>query len=334
MLTGSTNPIDDIIAMVATANGKPELKPGMLIPYKLAIASDPTDGNTVISVYGNPDAGIQGAMQLKYDRQELTRIYNEYGDVTRKPAISLSGQPGGKVKFFSLLPQIKAALGVEIITDGSWADAGDFDITIPNKDQYQEFAIVIAANSLQYVPGKNPVLRLLNTGITIGTVAIDRVLEPYLRANRTLVLNGPAYNVDTEQRLIPAIVLRSHDFTNVCLRPLGEILRRHDFYVANRNWTNWYFQDAFVDKVNAALAEITGVPGNMPKGQVLRSWGPDLYYDNFTHEKVWATVAKVATAYSIENVNRNMFTHALTVNIPNAAGFLGTQLYLPYNQFS
>lgn len=334
MLTGSSNPIDDIIAMTAAANGKPEIKPGMLIPYKIAIAANSENGNTVVSVYGNPAAGFRGTAQLQYDRRELSRIYNKYGDVTRKPAISLSGQPGGKVKFFSLLPQIKAALGVEIITDGSWADAGDFEITVPNKDKYQEFTIVIAANSLQYVPGKNPVLRLLNTGVSIGTVAIDRVLEPYLRANRTLVLKGSTYNVDTEKRLIPAIVLRSHDFTNLCLRPLGEILRRQDSYGANRNWTNWYFQNAFVDKVNAALAEITGVPGNMPKGQVLRSWGPELYYDSYTHEQVWATVAKVATAYSIENVNRNMFTHALTVNIPNAAGLIGDQFYLPYNQYT
>lgn len=334
MLTGSSKPIDDIIAMAAAANGKPEIKPGMLIPYKIAIATNSENGNTVVSVYGNPAAGFRGATQLQYDRRELSRIYNQYGDVQRFPAILLSAQPGTKVKFYTLLPQIKQALGVEIITDGSWPDAADFEITVPNKDQYQEFTIVIAANSLQYMPGKNPILRLRNTGVSIGVSAVNRSIEPYVRADRTLVCSYGSYNVDTETRVLSAAVLRSHDFTSLCLRPLTEMIRRHDYYSANRNWTRWYFQDDFVDKINAALEELTGIPGNMPKGQVLRGTGPDLYYDSYTHAQVWAMLAKPASTVSVELVNRSMFTHALAINVPNAAGLIGDQLYLPYNQYT
>lgn len=332
-MIGSRAPIDDIMAMILAKNNIPSYQAGMLIPYKLVLATNVADGNTEISVFGDVEMGVQGKTVLKYDRLDLNRIYNKFVDTTKKPTIRVSQPAGTKLKFFSMLDLIKAMLGVEFITVAPWIDVTDFDITVPAKNAKQDFVITINANSLQYLPGKNITLAIVNSGVTIQTATQVRAIEPYVKADKNLVWTGPAYNIETEKRQYSPIILRNRDFTKLMTKPLGDLLRRQDWTDPAWYYTRWYFQDSFVDAINAELERITGKPGTMPKGQIVRSW-TERWADTWNHQQTWNSLIRTAAQLNDSHINKATFTHALPININASTAFIDTGLVLPYILFT
>lgn len=332
-MVGSTSPIVDIMAMILEKNNVPAYQAGMFIPFKLVLAANVTDGNTEISVFGDVEMGIQGKTVLKYDRLDLKRIYNDFVDTSKKPALRVSHPAGTKLKFFSMLDAIKAMLGVEFLTVAPWIDVTDFDIVVPAKNAKQDFVITINANSLQYLPGKNITLTLVNTGVTIQAAATTRAIEPYVKADKNIVWTGPAYNIETEKRVYSPIVLRSRDFTKLMTKPAVDLVRRVDTSDPARFYTKWYYQDSFVDDINAALERITGKPGTMPKGQVLRSWS-ERWTDPWTHQQTWDSVIRPANQLLDSHINKATFTHGLPITITASTAFIDTALVLPYILFT
>lgn len=332
-MVGSSSPIDDIMAMVVAKNNVPNYQAGMFIPYKLALATNSENGNTEISVFADVELGIQGKVVFTYNRLELDRVYNKFADVTKKPRIKVSYAAGTKIKFFTLLDAIKQMLGVEFITVAPWVDVTDFDITVPAKNAEQDFVITINANSLQYVPGKPATLTLVNTGVTIQAAAPNRNIEPYVKADKGLVWTGPTYNIETETRVFSQMVLRSKDFTKLVTRPATEILRRVDTKDPAYYYTKWYYTDAFVDLVNEELLRITGKPGTMPKGQLLRNWA-ERWADTWTPQQVWNSLIRTTAQLTDSQINKVTFTHGLPITITASTAFIDTALVLPYILFT
>lgn len=332
-MIGSRAPIDDIMAMILEKNNIPSYQAGMIIPYKLVLATNVADGNTEISVFGDVEMGVQGKTVLKYDRLDLNRIYNKFVDTTKKPTIRVSQPAGTKLKFFSMLDLIKAMLGVEFITVAPWIDVTDFDITVPAKNAKQDFVITINANSLQYLPGKNITLAIVNSGVTIQTATTVRAIEPYVKADKGLVWTGPTYNIETETRVFSQMALRSKDFTKLVTRPATEILRRVDTNDTAYYYTKWYYTDAFVDLVNGELLRVTGKPGTMPKGQLLRNWS-ERWADTWTPAQVWNSLIRTSAQLTDNQINKATFTHGLPITITTSTAFIDTALVLPYILFT
>lgn len=232
------------------------------IPYKIAeLTNDPSGKNTKVTIYGNSTLGIEGAMDIKIDRIDLNKQFNQFGAVTKKPSVLVFGTAGAATTLAANLDQINAKLGTEFSLTGSHPDLNPVSFNYPAKGAIVDVAVTGYQNaaperpfSLRAKPGSVLNLSFVNKGSKVADVLTTRVARPLVRADNNLNWTIVDAMPLSAPKIHPGLVLRNLDFSSVFALPGEELFKEMRGKLPGSDggyWGEFYFQ--FTDKEKAML---------------------------------------------------------------------------------
>lgn len=338
MLKLKTDPVSEVVDLLKVRN-----------PLMAGLASDSIfiksckvaasgSKNTTMEIIGNGNAGLVGTIAFSYDRLDLTRVFNQFVAVTKKPRVRVFGNPGSTTTVYNLIAQINAALGTTFTVSGSYPDLADQSFTYPAKDGVVD--IVISGKysadgslptSIRIKPGTTLTLTMMNNGYKLMDIAVVRSLTPYVRSNRNLNWTLPENNSIDGVNQHPALAARFLDFSDVFIKPASELIIYKTYTGAGVTYTYYYdlTQTAF-DMINARLSA-AGLA-------ILSSKGVTVAGDQYTPTlEVAKSRLGIATSTLTTNpsVNGSIFNRVLKIpaaNMTAKAGVISADYYLHFNQ--
>lgn len=196
--------------------------------------------NTEARVVGIGDAGIEGIMSVFYDRASMAKVSNVAITPARNPTLTVANAAGTVLPLSSILTQLNALLGFNLKMDGNWPDLATFNVTVPARGSKATFTLqgVVSASggfppvSIRTLPGTTMTIDMVNRGPAIGSVAVDRGLNPFVKADGNLnwlaeVMSADPANVKKSLLLkiinvdFSDIVNEVTEFSNIYYQGLG-----------------------------------------------------------------------------------------------------------------
>lgn len=248
---------DDPIEMVINEilGQHPEL--GALPPGSFSVSKiKPAvgDRNTEAIIIGTSATGIKGKMSIFYDRADLGRVFNQYGDVTVNPEIFINADVGASVAVNDVIQQINAALKLKMLATGNWLDVQPFTFTAAAKGGKTTIALTGKAGSAdgsppvsaRVLPGKQLKIDVVNRGSHINKKMLSRSINPFVKSTGHLNWNGESILVSNPIRSL-SLALYNTDFSDIFnTMPLDQILT----YVAYTNGAYiWRFNRTIVTAI-------------------------------------------------------------------------------------
>lgn len=206
----------------------PELAHSNAADYKPALlkqdVNDPTRVFLAITSK-NPDV-VKGNITVSYERADLQKLLSTFADEVRNAEVSLNIAPGQKYKLSQYIEVVNHVLGTALVVKGSneLYDIVDTEFTAPAKGEFVDVALSVDAlpadGSFAQLPlrvsnATSGHIRVMNRGLTIGQVAVQREINPFVNEDNTV--NAGFEPTDVTKPILPSILLKLYnmDFTDV-----------------------------------------------------------------------------------------------------------------------
>lgn len=331
------SPANEIIALLKANNPMLNNVSGdSLIIKSCKVAASGTK-NTVMEIIGNGNAGLVGTIAFNYDRLDLTRVFNQFVAVTKKPRVRVFGNPGSTATIYSLISQINAALGTQFVVTGSYPDLADGTFTFPIKAGFVDVVISgkysadgVPPTSIRIKPGTTLTLTLANSGYKLADVTVVRSVNPLRRSDNNLNWTLAEANPVEGIKQHPAIGIRFLDFSDIFAKPAAEIMVYYSYSGSGNTYTYMYdFTQTAFDTINARLVN-AGFAAMTTKRFTIPG---DAYTPTLEAAKLRIGVAS-STLAAVPAVNSTYFNRVLKVlaaNIAPKAGVAVADYYLHFN---
>lgn len=257
------DPIEMVIAEILGQHPELEaLPPGSFSVSKIKPSLG--DRNTEAIIVGTAASGIKGKMSIFYDRADLGRVFNQYGDTVVNPEIFINADVGATVSVNDILPQINAALKLKLLTSGNWLDVQAFTFTAAAKGGKTSIALTGKAGaadgtppvSARVLPGKQLKIDVVNRGSHINKKLLNRSINPFVKADGFLNWGGETILASNPVRSL-LLALHNVDFSDIFNQmPLDQILT----YAAYTNGAYiWKFNRTIVTAIKDRCVSL-GLP--------------------------------------------------------------------------
>lgn len=271
-----------------------------------------TGPNTTVTITGVLGSGITGTIALGYNRIDLSKFYNKFGQVTKKPVVRIAAMASSTKALADVILQLNTALGLTLTDTGTYKDLNAVSFTVPTKGA--KTAVTLTANtnitgtgatSLRLVPGTTLQIEFENIGAVLTSALLQRNTTPFLNGN--MVQNTAGWTVDINvPKVIPDAITRDLDFT-ADLR-LTDTSVSTDFIIKTGGTsydTTYAFERPLLSKINARL---TGA--GLPAIREDWSWLPN----SSSYDTGLAKVLKVKTDVTLSASRLNpKFSHVLVI---------------------
>lgn len=311
MLFTAKNPKEDLINLIKAKN------PAVKLPTEafnvLSVTASADGLNTVAQLSVNAEYGMQGRFTVRFDRTDLSELYNKFPSGARMPLFRMFGDPGTIITFSNIIDQVNQFLGTSFTISGQLQDLVDKQFTLPSKNASITVEILASDKSVRLLPGTKLSILVVANGAILSSAIVNRSLNPIVNAAGVIPFNG--VNIDpANPKEYPGFRLMYLDFTAINIQ-LGGMLTA----VVTSNAMDWSYvyytvnlkPEAF-DLINAKLASV----GLSPL-KSRRVSGEILSYDKNPNNAI-AKVPKSVNDPSLANVsviNRNNFTHVIPIPV-------------------
>lgn len=178
--------------------------------------------NTEAVIVGLPPSGLKGKLSVFYDRADLNKVYNIYGDKLVNPKVFVAADVGSNVIVNDILPQINAALGLKLKTTGNFLDVQSFSFVAAAKNDKTTIALTAKNGtadgsppvSARVLPGKQLKIDIVNRGSHINNKLLNRGLNPFVKTDGFLNWGGEAILAAAPKRSL-LLKLFSVDFSDI-----------------------------------------------------------------------------------------------------------------------
>lgn len=178
--------------------------------------------NTEAVITASVVAGIKGKTSIFYDRADLGRVFNSFGDTTIVPAVYIAADVGSVLSVNDILDQLNNALGIKLKTTGSFLDVTSFNFTAAAKGGMTVIQLSGKAGtadgtppvSARVLPGKPIRLEIHNRGSHINKKAINRSITPFIKTDGGLNWGGETIYVTAPKKSL-LLALRTTDFSDI-----------------------------------------------------------------------------------------------------------------------
>lgn len=237
------DPIEMVLAEVLSQH--PEL--AILPPDALTVSKilpHVGERNTEAVIVGLPLSGLKGKLSVFYDRADLNKVYNIYGDKLINPKVYVAADVGSNVVVNDILAQINAALGLKLKTTGSFLDVQSFSFVAAAKNDKTTIALTAKNGtadgsppvSARVLPGKQLKIDIVNRGSHINNKFLNRGLNPFIKADGLLNWSGETVVAATPSRSL-LLSLHALDFSDIFTqKPLDQILTFINFDGSSYIW--------------------------------------------------------------------------------------------------
>lgn len=221
--------------------------------------------NTEARVVGIGDSGIEGIMSVFYDRASLTKVANNGFSPARKPTITVAQAAGTVLPLATILPQINALLGFNLVSTGNWLDLSTFNVTVPARGAKVSFTLQGVASatggfppvSVRTLPGTTLTMELVNRGQAIGSAATERGLNPFIKPDGNINWTAEVMSADpTKVKKSLLLKLINVDFSDI----VNEVAERSNIYqwglAPDRSHWIWYIRQGLVDGIKKRCADL------------------------------------------------------------------------------
>lgn len=224
--------------------------------------------NTEARVVGIGEAGIEGIMSVFYDRASMAKVANAGITPARNPTLTVAAAAGTVLSLATILPQLNSLLGFNLKLDGSWPDLTALNVTVPARGGKASFTLQGIASasggfppvSVRTLPGTTLTVDMVNRGPTIGSVAVDRGLNPFVKADGTLNWTAETMSADpanVKKSLLLKII--NVDFSDI----VNEVAETSNLYYGgltpNRASNIWPVRAGLTDGIKKRCIEL-GIP--------------------------------------------------------------------------
>ena len=185
----AADPRSELLQIIQQQNPQfPVTTPDNLIVYKVETG---TAKNTKVSFYLKAAAGATGKGTIEYDRVPIGKLLNIYGSVTKTPPVYMFGTPGTSIQLSTITAELKAAFNINF-NKTNFPDLSDQSIVYPAKNAYTEVNLWPLTTSLRFSAAVESdrnsyaVVRITNRGTVLTSKAVQRNINPFLRADGSL----------------------------------------------------------------------------------------------------------------------------------------------------
>ena len=298
-----------------------------LIPYKAVVNA--TGKNTTVKCFS--DGALAGLVEFTFDRVDPAKLFNIFGDKTKRPVLNYFGDGGVSTTVATLATALNQKIGTQLQIGGVWPDFVDQSITTPLKGT--SLTVNLATPnatgksdvSLRLLPGKTLSFDLVNKGANLSEHLVARGIYPYKNADSTLnhIYTGAGNNTPLQMALFDM------DFTEV----FGTLTNVYSCLVGSgtRSPYNYRFTDAVRTAINTILTA-NGLPN------ILSTW----YFTYSTNNAESAILAsgtcntKLNSVRTQADVNKR---YDNSIRLPatafeTKAGVFNTTVYLNWNSLT
>ena len=332
-----SNPANEIVALLKANNPLLGGVNGDALIIKSCKPAVTGTKSTTMEIIGNGNAGLVGTIAFNYDRLDLTRVFNQFGVVTKKPTVRVFGNPGTTTTVYNMISQINAALGTAFTVVGNYPDLADATFTFPAKAGFVDIVISgkysadgIPPTSIRIKPGTTLTLTVANTGYKLADVLTTRSVRPLIRTDRNLNWSLPEANSVDGLKMHPALAARFIDFSDIFAKSAAEIITYVSYSGGGNNYT--YSYDLTVATYDAINARLTASGLSTLTSRRVYIAG-DKYTPTIEQAKT-RLGTDTSTLATVAAVNRSLYNRVMKIpaaNIVVKAGVVNADYYLHYN---
>lgn len=297
--------------------------------------------NTEARVVGIGDSGIEGIMSVFYDRASLTKVANNGISPARKPTITVAQAAGAVLPLATILPQINALLGFNLVSTGNWLDLSTFNVTVPARGTKVSFTLQGVASatggfppvSIRTLPGTTLTMELVNRGQAISAAATERGLNPFIKADGNINWGAETISADptkTKKSLLLKII--NVDFSDL----INEVSEFSNIYYqglsADRKYNIWPIRAALAAGIKQRCIDLGlpaidfGAPARQ-SGLAIETWNQlPLHREKFLNSVFRYTAQLGNVAYANTKFAKCLLTNG---SFQNAFGFVVSGIYSP-----
>lgn len=178
--------------------------------------------NTEAVIAGLPVSGLKGKLSVFYDRADLNKVYNVFGDTLVNPKVYVAADVGSNIVVNDILAQINAALNLKLKTSGNWLDVQSFSFVAAAKDDKTTIALTAKSGtadgsppvSARVMPGTQLKIDIVNRGSHLISKLINRGLNPFIKTDGFLNWGGESILAANPKRSL-LLALYSVSFSDI-----------------------------------------------------------------------------------------------------------------------